>query len=211
LIRGAKIAAAIGAVALLAASQAGAQPAQDADQHPTKDTAAPDVRPREVSAYGPRNAVSLHPWSLLGPGVLLQYERYAFPRWVSVATALGFRTSGQEDFGSLALSTALEGRLWLIGRAPFTKHGERAMVGPYVAARVDLTWTRMWSERDDRTIGTTIEHEESVLFGYRVALGPVEVTPALGFGASTQHDTSGRLASLTRPALKMGMTLGVMF
>jgi hypothetical protein len=172
---------------------------------------APEPPKSTKGAYGPRNAISFHPWSLLGPGVALQYERFAFPRWISVVAGLGFRASGQEDFGSLSLSTALEGRLWLIGRAPFTKLGERAMVGPYLAARADVSWTRVWHEPDGRSIGATIEHEEAALFGYRFTLGPVEITPFLGMGISSQHDTSGRLAAVTNPVLKAGLTLGVMF
>ena len=195
--------AALGIALLLATDEARAQP--------DRETRTPEAPAAKQPSFGPRNAVSLHPWSLFGPGVALQYERFAFPRWVSVVTGLGFRTSGQEDFGSLSLSTALEGRLWLIGRAPFTKHGDRAMVGPYVAARADLTWTRVWHEPDGRTIGNTIEHEEAALFGYRFALGPVEATPFVGVGASSQHDTSGRLAAVTNPVLKAGLTLGVMF
>jgi hypothetical protein len=197
------VAAALAGALVLVSARSSAQQSRDA--------AAKEPAVRKLDRHGPRNAVSVHPWSFLGPGVALQYERYAFPRWVSVVSGLGFRTSGQEDFGSFSFSTALEGRLWLIGRAPFTRSGDRAMVGPYLAARVDLTWTRVWHEPDGRTIGTTIEHEEAVLFGYRLALGPVEASPFVGVGATTQHDTSGRLAAVTNPALKAGLALGIMF
>lgn len=182
----------------------------------------PDAPPRDVGSapaagkppldrYGPRNALSLHPWSLFGPGVALQYERYAFPRWVSVATGLGLRASGQGDYRSVTFSTALEGRFWMIGRAPFSTVGDRAMVGPFVGARVDATWTRIWHAADGRAVGNAFEHAETAEVGSRLVFGPVEATPFLGAGVTTQHDPSGRLAALTGPVLKVGLTLGVMF
>ena len=204
---------AVALVALLCATSARAQTAGvEKDPSPTaRDSASPSPRARKLEPFGPRNAVSIYPWSLLGPGVALQYERYAFPRWVSVVTGAGFRMSGEKDYGSFSFSTALEGRLWFVGSAPFTTVGERAMVGPYFAARADVTWTRLWRDRDSKVIGTTLEHEETLLFGHRFVAGPVEVTPLLGGGITTQIDPSGRLATASRWVLKAGLTLGILF
>jgi hypothetical protein len=193
--------AAIAVATALVSAPSGAQPSADAS----------GKRVERGEPFGPKNAVSLHPWSLLGPGVALQYERYAFPRWVSVVTGAGFRTSGQADFGSMSFSTALEVRLWLVGHAPFTALPAHSMVGPYFSARGDFTWTRLWHEKTGETIGNAFEHAETANFGHRFVVGPVEITPTLGIGASTQHDMTGMLAAATTPVIKAGLTIGIMF
>src|SRR4051812_47572140 len=93
-----------------------------------------------LSPYGPRNSATMNFFSVFGPGLALEYERYLPPRF-SVMTGLGFRATGGASYSTLTLSTSLELRYWLSGRSLWSKLGDRAMVGPYFGLREDVSWT----------------------------------------------------------------------
>lgn len=160
-------------------------------------TSRADEVPRE-------NALSLPLIGLMVHSLGVQYER-RLPRSLSLATSMGIRRSGGEDFDVLELGFGVEGRYWLMGAKL------NAMRGPYFGARVEWGTTRV--AEHDRVIGTTVRFGESVSFGYRwVFWNRMELTPSVGFGARTELDGRGRLAPWTRPELfRLGTTIGVMF
>jgi hypothetical protein len=158
----------------------------------------------------PRNGAHLSFFSLFGPGVALEYERALPPRF-SFLSGLGVRATGGDEYSTVALTTSLELRYWLYGKAPWTEYRGPAMVGPFLTLREDVSWTSVEDELRDRLAGTAVEVAETLGFGYRVTLGPVAVTQAHGFSLITQMDPRGRLAPTTYFALKLGVTLGVLF
>ena len=105
-----------------------------------------------------------------------------------------------------------EARFWLHGRAPFSRPGRRAMVGPYLGARVELSRTGLRDHVRDRHAGTSVTVAEGLLFGYRFSFRRVvEVTPSLGVIVKTEWDPSGRLAAWTTGTAVVGLTAGVLF
>jgi hypothetical protein len=169
--------------------------------------------------FGPRNSATLSFFSIFGPGLSLEYERYAPFRlrsWrgmlipLSVMSGLGFRTTGG-DYTTLTISTSLELRLWLTGRGPWSTLGEHAMVGPFVALREDASFTWVHDDTRDRLAGTAVELSETLSIGYRLTAWQLAFTPSLGFALTTQVDPGGRLAPITYPAAKFALTLGVLF
>jgi hypothetical protein len=164
-----------------------------------------------VSAYGPRNAVFVSFFSLFGPGLTLEYERFALPPRLSVVSAIGFRKTGGDDFSTFTLTTSLEGRFWLYGRAPFSRLGDRAMVGPFLAFREDVAWTSVHDEVADRRAGGAIEIAETLSAGYRVTIWRVELTLSQGVTLTTQLDPRSRLAPTTFVAAKLAGTFGALF
>jgi hypothetical protein len=171
--------------------------------------AAADPPPSAPSA--PRNAISIALPSLLNSGIALEYERFVGPPRFSFVTGLGIRSSGGRQFDVVESAYGVEGRLWLWGRAPFSRFSERAMIGPYVGARFDYGITRVSS--GGHVLGSGMRFAESLSIGVRVVIaGHVEITPSYGIGLRTEVDPRGRLAPWTRgEILRLGLTAGVMF
>ena len=164
-----------------------------------------------LSRYGPRNAVALSLFSLFGPGIALEYESFAFPRRVSIASGLGYRASAAGEYSSFTVTPSLELRYWLYGRSLWSNLGDRAMVGPFASLREDVSWTALTDTTRDRLAGTSVEFAETFALGYRFTVGPVAVTQSHGFTVATQLDPRGRLAETTYFAVKLAVTVGVMF
>jgi hypothetical protein len=183
----------------------------------TADAAEPELaneRPAAVAAptANPRNAVSLSIMSLANSGVSIEYERFCLRPWLSVATGLGVRSSGGgKDYDVVATDFAGEARLWLWGKDVFSKFAGRAMVGPYLGARLDYGITR--ESASGHVIGTSMSVGESLSFGIRLAfLERIALTPSIGAGLRTDFDPHGRLAAWTRgEILRLGLDAGVMF
>lgn len=170
------------------------------------------ARPRVADAlpYALRNALSVHVLTLLSAGITLQYERQLV-RYLSVATSIGHRWSGGDSFSTNETSFGSELRFWMFGRMPFVHWRDRAMVGPYVGARLDGVLTRI--SEGERMVGSTMTFGESVSLGARfVFFHRVEVTPAAGMGLRHELDPRGRLARQTHiDWARFGLTAGVMF
>jgi hypothetical protein len=160
--------------------------------------------------YGPRNSASLNFFSLFGPGLAVEYERFV-PRYASVASGLGFRATGGSQYTTYTLTPSLELRVWVYGRAPWSELGKRAMVGPFLSIREDASWTSVHDDVQKKSAGTAVELSESLGFGYRVTLWRLAVTQTHAFAMTTQLDPRGRLAPTTYLSLKLGVNLGVMF
>jgi hypothetical protein len=166
---------------------------------------------RADQPFGPRNAVAIHPFAFFAPGFAVEYERFALPRRLSVVSAFGLRSSAGEDYSSLTISPGLELRCWLWGRSPWSDLADRAMVGPYVSIREDVSFTTLDDDVRDRLVGTTTEFAETLAFGWRFTVWRFAVTQSHGVTLITQVDPSGRLAPTTYPAAKLGLTLGYLF
>lgn len=176
--------------------------ADDAPSSSTSSAAAP---------RGPKNALSFELLSLANSGVAFQYERFVAPPWVSLVAIGGFRRSGGQDFDTLEGDLGIEGRLWVYGKAPFSRYAERAMVGPYFGARQEFGYVHV--SDTTHSLGSLVVLSESLTFGVRVvAFHRVEMTPSFGIGMRSEIDPSGRLAAYTRPEwLRAGVTVGVVF
>jgi hypothetical protein len=173
-----------------------------------------------ASAYGPLNSAAMSFFSVFGPGLSIEYERYAPFRIgagpgllvpLSVMTGLGWRATGGDSYSTFTLSTSVELRLWILGRGPWSTLGEHAMVGPLVALRGDASWTSVEDDVLDRLAGTSVEVSETLSIGYRLTAWRIAITPSLGFALTTQMDPRGRLAPITYPAAKLAITFGVLF
>lgn len=85
------------------------------------------------------------------------------------------------------------------------------MVGPFISLREDVSWTALTDEVRGRSAGTSVELAETIALGYRFTIGPVAVAQSHGFSVVTQLDPRGRLAETTYFAVKLAVTVGVMF
>jgi hypothetical protein len=160
---------------------------------------------------GPRNAISVHPFSLLAHGVALQYERYVSPRRFSLVLAAGFRSSSRGDYSSWVTTVGVEPRVWL-ARAERPRHlGRDAMVGPYLGVRGDAAWLAMTDTTRNAWVGGNMGLSLVGSFGWRFTVSVVELTPSFGVGARTDIDPTGRLAAWVRPVYRLDWTVGWMF
>lgn len=170
--------------------------------------AAAGARADEV---GPRNALSVHPFSVLSRGLALQYERYVAPRRFSLALGAGFRSSSRGDYASWVTSVGVEPRYWLARAERPRSLGKDAMVGPYLSLRGDVAWLAMHDTARDAWVGGNVGLSCVGSFGWRFTLGRVELTPSFGVGSRTDFDPSGRLAAWTRGVYRLDWTVGWMF
>lgn len=169
------------------------------------------VAARGADESGPRNAISVHPFSLLAHGAAFQYERYVSPRRFSLVLAAGFRSSSRGDYGSWVTTVGVEPRVWL-ARAERPRHlGRDAMVGPYLGLRNDVAWLTMTDTRRDAWIGGNVGLSLVGSFGWRFTVGRVELTPSFGLGGRADFDPTGRLAAWMRPVYRFDWTVGWMF
>ena len=167
--------------------------------------------PAGLPAAGPRNAVSFYPFALAAPGMALEYERFVWPRRLSLATGLGVKSAARGDYGAVTVAPSLELRVWLIGRGPFSELANRGMVGPYLSLREEVAFTTIEDRARDRLAGTAIQVVDVVSFGYRLTVGPVAFTPSHGAAVVTQLDPSRRLASSTTITVRLALAVGVLF
>ena len=163
------------------------------------------------AAEPPRNAISIQPLAFASDGVAVQYERFMRRRWSVVAgPAVRFGAGG--DYSSFHAGLGAEVRYWILGEAPLDDWARPAMVGPFVAARLDLSWMTLSNDVQNRTIGSLVTLAEGAWLGYRLtAFEHVELSLLLGGVVRHEIDPAGRLAAYTRPALGFGLTLGWMF
>ncbi len=176
------------------------------------DTAAPSPpsAPAIPVAAPPRNALSLQLLSLVNSGVNMQYERLMAPRF-SFGPSIGFRKSGGVDIDVLESSFGIESRYWLIGRESFSRFAGRAIVGPYLSARVDFGITR--DTQSGHVLGTQMSVAEGMAIGMRFVFARrIELTPSAGLGLRTDFDPRGRLAPLWRGELgRFALYTGILF
>ena len=170
------------------------------------------ARAETPDRYGPRNAVSIHPLVLPASGAAVQYERYVLPPRFSLATGLGYRRGAGGSFQSHTTSAGIELKLWLLDERRFRGLGSQAMVGPFVAGRLDQAWTLVTHRLDDRYVGGQLTLMSSASLGFRLPLANVvELSPSVGVGGRLDIDPQRRLAPLGRVLLRGGLTAGVLF
>lgn len=166
---------------------------------------------RAADEPGPRNALSLHPLSLLAHGAAVQYERYVWPRRFSLVLGGGFRSSSRGDYSSWVTTVGVEPRWWMAGAWRPRQLGKDAMVGPYLGLRVDAAWMTMTNTTRDAWVGGNVGLSTVGSFGWRFTINQLELTPSLGLGARSDFDVTGRLAPWTRAVLRFDWTVGWMF
>lgn len=162
---------------------------------------------------GPKNALSVGPLAFFADGASLQYERYLAPPRYSLAGALGLRSGASGDYSAMTPSAGIEARWWLPGRSAVGAWAGRAMIGPFVSLRLDLSWTVLSDDLQDRTVGSMVDLAETAWFGWRFSLlRKVEWTVQMGAGLRHEIDPDGRIASQTRwTPFAFGTTVGWMF
>jgi hypothetical protein len=174
-------------------------------------SAAESVEVAPAPHHNPTNALSTPLVGILNGAFVVQYERFLAPPRVSLATSAGFRTSGGHDFDTVEGTFGTEGRIWLVGKEPFSKFDGPAMVGPYIGLRLDFGLTKV--SKDGHVLGSSMAVSEAILLGVRLAVfRTIEITPNVGFGLRHEFDPSGRLAAWTRPEVfRFGVMAGVLF
>jgi hypothetical protein len=150
-------------------------------------------------------------FSFFGPGVTVEYERFAFPPAVSLVNALGFRTTGGSDYSTTTFTTSLEARVWPFNVGSLRTAESGPMTGPLLSFREDLAWTAVQDNRRNHLAGTAVEIAETLGIGYRLTLWRLHATPLLGGTVTTQLDPRGRLAPATWVSGKLAITLGILF
>jgi hypothetical protein len=168
------------------------------------------AKPPSPTSFGARNSLSFSFFSLFGPGLTVEYERYLRPPALSFVSGLGFRTTGGSEYTTLTLTSSFEGRLWLGNMGPW-RSADRRMTGPLLSLRGDVAWTSVEDDRRERLVGTAVEIAETLSLGYRFLLFRVHATPLLGATVTTQLDPRGHLAPITFVSGKLAITFGVLF
>jgi hypothetical protein len=167
---------------------------------------------RAADETGPRNVLSLHPFSLGAHGVALQYERYIKPRHLSLVLGAGVRSSSRGDYESWVTSVGIEPRYWLARDPTRSKRlGADAMIGPYLSLRLDASYLMMTDTTRDQWVGGSVGLSFVGSFGWRFTIGRLEITPSFGVGARTDFDAAGRLEPWTRAVFRGDFTVGWMF
>jgi hypothetical protein len=161
----------------------------------------------------PDNALSLQMVSLLNRGATIQYERFFAPPRLSLATSIGGRVSGGNDYDVVETGYGIEAKLWLAGKVAFVRYTRPAMVGPYLGFRFDMGLSRVAAADDGRVVGTNMRFAESINIGVRfVFFERLELSPSFGFGLHTDVDPRGRLPAWSRgDILRLGLTVGAVF
>jgi hypothetical protein len=144
--------------------------------------------------------------------VALQYERYIKPRQLSLVLGAGVRSSSRGDYSSLVTSVGIEPRWWLArGPSRSRRLGADAMLGPYLGLRFDTSFLMMTDTARDQWVGGSVGLSFVGSFGWRFAIGRIELTPGLGIGSRSDFDAAGRLAAWTRAVFRFDWTVGWMF
>jgi hypothetical protein len=134
----------------------------------------------------------------------LQYERDLGTRKLSLAGAVGVRTSALGDYRSLATGVGVELRRWI--RRPTT------MTGWYTAVRTDLARTTVEDVAMDRDVGALVTWSAGIGIGRRwVVFDALELTPSLGLAVVVEGGMDGRSPTTARGALSFGFTAGYIF
>jgi hypothetical protein len=145
-------------------------------------------------------------------GLAVQGEQLLGARRISVVAGIGVRSAAGGDFSSRTVALSGEARYWFTGRALWTRLPQRSMVGWFAGGRLDLAWTGIHDDYDDRALSSNVGVAITATGGYRVALKRrLELTPSMGLGVTTETDPSGRLPAFNRGTLRFGLTLGWMF
>ena len=167
---------------------------------------------RAVDEAGPRNALSIHPFSLTSHGLAVQYERYLKPRHLSLVLGVGVRSSSRADYSSLLTSVGIEPRFWLARDPTRSKRlGKDAMIGPYMSLRLDTSYLMMTDTTRDQWVGGNVGLSFVGSFGWRFAIRHLEITPSIGVGSRTDFDAARRLAPWTRAVYRFDWTVGWLF
>jgi hypothetical protein len=166
-----------------------------------KDSELVAIAPRAASAY--QHAVSLQLMTISATGIAIQLERGSNVRKkISVALAIGGRSSAQGDYESRTVGAGLEVKRWLRRPEPMT--------GWYVAARTDLARTKVADRTENRGIGSLTTWTTGLSTGYRwVLFHKVELTPSIGAAMVVEGGTMS--PTTTRRAGVFGLTAGYIF
>lgn len=148
----------------------------------------------------PHNAVSLELTSLQPTTVTVELDHDLGRRKLSVAAAVGVRSSALGDYSSWTGGAGIELRRWR----------RQSMRGWYGGLGVDLAATRVTQEMDDRALGTTWTTSGTLSLGYRfIFIRTVALTPSVGVGGVIER---GPMSPATmRGAGVVGVTAGVRF
>jgi hypothetical protein len=154
----------------------------------------------ETAHAEPENAVSLELTSLQPTTLTVELERDLGRRKLSIAAAVGVRSSALGDYSSWTGGAGIELRRWR----------RQAMRGWYGGLGLDVAATRVTQEMDDRALGTTWTTSGTLSLGYRfILLRTVALTPSFGVGGVVER---GAMSPATlRGVGVVGVTAGVTF
>ncbi len=191
------------AVLFLSTRAAGSDPFLSNEKRPPNAAAVP------TACY--QNSASFSFFSLFGPGITLEYERFVKEPSLSFVSGLGFRATGGNDYETLTLTPSMEVHLWLSNVVPFLMGTTREMAGFLLAFREDVAFTKVENKLRNQLAGNAIEVAETLSVGYRFYVWRVHATPLLGGTVTTALDPSKRLAPHTFLSGKLAITFGVLF
>lgn len=159
----------------------------------------------------PANAISIQPLAFASDAIAAEYERFLGHRFGAVVGP-SLRWGAGGDYSSFQMGLGGELRWWILGTAPFDDWSARAMVGPFLALRLDLAWMTLSNDVQDRHVGSMLTIAESLWLGYRVsAWKRLEISALLGYAVRHEIDPDGRLAGYRRGAVGLGLTIGWLF
>lgn len=150
-----------------------------------------------------RQAISVQLATLDKRSATLQYEHGLGARKLSLAGAVGVRSSAMGEYGSLATGVGIELRRWWTADP---------MTGWYVSIRTDLTRTTVQDELMDRRVGSLVTWSTGVHAGRRwVVFDALELAPSIGTSFVVEGGMAGRSPPTARGALVVGLTAGYIF
>jgi hypothetical protein len=148
----------------------------------------------------PQHAVSLELTSLQPTTLTVELDHDLGHRKLSVAAAVGVRSSALGDYSSWTGGAGIELRRWR----------RQSMRGWYSGLGLDLAATRITQEMDDRALGTTWTTSASLSLGYRfILIRTVALTPSVASGLVIER---GPMSPATARAVGIvGLTAGATF
>lgn len=153
-----------------------------------------------VAHAEPHHAVSFELTSLQPTTLTVELDHDLGARKLSIAAAVGVRSSALGDYSSWTGGAGIELRRWR----------RQTMRGWYGGLGLDLAATRVTQEMDDRALGTTWTSSASLSLGYRfIFIRTVALTPSVAVAGVIER---GPMSPATmRGAGIVGVTAGVTF
>lgn len=171
-----------------------------------------DEEAKDRARFGPMNAMTLPPLSLLAFGGALEYERFLWPqRHLSLAVRAGARQAARGDFAGVGVGGGAEVRVWYAQKLLLKPRAPEGMAGLYVGLSLDLVGSSL-RKRGGDPLGGYFALSVSTLAGYRFfAVWGLIGTVYAGLLVKRNWILDGRTAaaSVVRPT--WGFTIGWAF
>ncbi len=149
-----------------------------------------------------------------GRGIAVGYERWVPDQRVAYEVRLETRESASEDYTGIRIGGGVEFKwFWRArDRAWLSVLPAGNMAGWFLGGGVYAAGSFTHDDLDHRWLGTGLDVGAVARVGYRIApWKQLTITPSTGIELERDFDTSGRLMSVGRGGLTVGLDVGWLF